>query len=199
MTKYIVNSGNIKAYPEKMRAYNDAIYSDFIGSKKPVKVLMCFFAMPREDWETKYIIYKKNLLGDFIVRTDVEMAMPEKFKEQCKNAEVIYVSGGDDELLACRFSQFDLPDMWEGKVIATSSAGSDYLAHSFWTCDWRMCMDGLGILPIKVIPHFNSCYGADDPRGPIDWQKAHDELALYGDTSLPIHALEEGDFIVQEI
>ena len=36
----------------------------------------------------------------------------------------------------------------------------------------------------------------DDPRGPIDWGKAHEELAEFGDKNLPIHALEEGDFIV---
>jgi hypothetical protein len=72
------------------------------------------------------------------------------------------------------------------------------LATHFWTCDWRLCLDGLGILPIKFIPHYESDFGADDPRGPIDWQKAYDELAVYGDTSLPIHALTESEFIVLE-
>jgi|GEM_PF-4484139 len=38
--------------------------------------------------------------------------------------------------------------------------------------------------------------GDEDLRGPIDWQKAYDELAAYGDTSLPIHALKEGEFVV---
>ena len=53
-------------------------------------------------------------------------------------------------------------------------------------------------MPIKFIPHYNSNYGVDDPRGPIDWQKAKDELAKYGDKALPIYALEEGDFVVFE-
>ena len=59
-------------------------------------------------------------------------------------------------------------------------------------------MDGLGILPIKFIPHYKSNWGSDDPRGSIDWEAALRELEEYGDASLPIHALEEGEYIVIE-
>ncbi len=96
------------------------------------------------------------------------------------------------------FDQFDLEKIFEGKVVATSSAGSSILTTFSWTCDWRDCLEGLRILPIKFIPHFNGTYGNNDPRGPIDWENAKKELEEYGDKSLPIHALEEGDFIVIE-
>ena len=92
--------------------------------------------------------------------------------------------------------QFDYKTLFKDKVIAGNSAGSDMIATHHWTCDWRACADGLGILPIKFIPHYLSDFGDSDPRGPIDWRKAHDDLAAYGDTSLPIHALKEGEFIV---
>lgn len=82
--------------------------------------------------------------------------------------------------------------------MAASSAGSDALVDSFWTCDWRKPLKGLGILPIKFIPHYKSDYGTDDPRGVIDWKVAMDELKVFSDETLPIHALEEGDFIVLE-
>jgi hypothetical protein len=101
-------------------------------------------------------------------------------------------------LLKYWLNQYDLPELWKGKVVATNSAGSDALTKHFWTCDWRQCMDGLGILPIKFIPHFKSGYGNDDPRGPVDWKKAYGELVDYGDKFIPIHALEEGDFIIIE-
>ncbi len=81
-------------------------------------------------------------------------------------------------------------------MVAGSSAGSDALVKHFWTCDWRKCMDGLGILPVKFLPHFESDYGNNDPRGPIDWHKGYSELEQYGNTSLPIHAPHEGDFVV---
>jgi hypothetical protein len=46
--------------------------------------------------------------------------------------------------------------------------------------------------------HYQSAFGDADPRGPIDWQKAYDDLAAYGDTSLPTYALKESEFIVIE-
>jgi hypothetical protein len=54
-------------------------------------------------------------------------------------------------------------------------------------------------LPIKFIPHFESDFGSTDPRGPVDWQKAHKDLEEYGDTTLPIYALREGEFKVFEV
>ena len=73
------------------------------------------------------------------------------------------------------------------------------LADSYYTCDWRSCRKGFALLPIKFIAHYQSAFGDGDPiRGPIDWQKAYDELRAYGDTTLPIHALKEGEFIVME-
>jgi hypothetical protein len=44
---------------------------------------------------------------------------------------------------------------------------------------------------VRPVPEYSANI-ADDPRGPIDWQKAYEELAAYDDTSLPIHALKEG-------
>lgn len=54
------------------------------------------------------------------------------------------------------------------------------LATHHWTCDWRTCADGLGVLPIKFIPYYQPDFGDHDPSEPIDWQKAYDDLAAYG-------------------
>ena len=59
-------------------------------------------------------------------------------------------------------------------------------------------MDGLGILPIKFLPHYQSDYGKNDSRGPIDWEKGRLELKNYADQSLPVYALKEGEFVVIE-
>lgn len=92
--------------------------------------------------------------------------------------------------------QFDIPNLFTDKVVATSSASSNMLVKHYWSSDWRACGDGLGVLPIKFIPHYDSAFGADDPRGPINWQKAQSELAEYGDKTLPIYALKEGEYEV---
>ncbi len=198
MTKYILNSGGAKNFPEKERKFIKEILSEFEGE---TKILYCFFAQPREDWEMKYEKYHKRfaeLAGeDFDLK--FELAFPEKFEKQIKENNVVIIQGGDDHLLQYWLGKFDLPKIWDGKVVATSSAGSDAMVEFFWTCDWRKCMKGLGLVPIKLIPHYKSeTYGIDDPRGPIDWEKAHKEISEFGNKDLPIHALKEGDFVVIE-
>ncbi len=182
MTKYILNSGGIGHQPVLKKQFHQEIVKDLHGSPR---FLLCNFAQLREDMPED-------------VKPSFELAMPATFEEQCKRADVIYFHGGDDHLLQFWMKQFNLTEIFKDKVVATNSASSDMLATHHWTCDWRACADGLGILPIKFIPHYQSVVDDSDPRGPIDWQKAYNDLKVYGDTSLPIHALKEGEFIVVE-
>lgn len=197
MTKYVLNSGGIKRQPALKRQFHQELVK---GLGDHPKFLLCNFAQGREYWELKFQGYSDAIAEDMseVVTPSFELAMPATFEEQCKRADVIYFHGGDDHLLQYWMKQFNLAELFKEKVVATNSASSDMLATHHWTCDWRACADGLAILPIKFIPHYKSDFGGADPRGPIDWQKAYDELAAYGDTSLPIHALREGEFIVME-
>lgn len=197
MTKYVLNSGGIKNQPELKKKFHQELVK---GLGDSPKFLLCNFAQGREYWETKFQGYSDAVIEDMLyeVKPSFELAMPAIFEEQCKQADVIYFHGGDDHLLQYWMKQYDLPKLFSDKVVATNSASSDMLAKSFWTCDWRHCADGLGIVPIKFIPHYQSEFGNGDLRGPINWQKAYDELAAYGDISLPIHALKEGEFEVFE-
>jgi peptidase E len=194
-TKYILNSGGIRNNLEGGKRF----FAECVkGLSKTPKVLICLFAYPREHWEEKFEdLITQNLYPEG-VNPIFELAFPKIFEEQIKNTDIIYIYGGDDYLLQYWLLKFDIPKIWEGKVVAASSAGSNALVQHFWTCDWRDCMDGFGILPIKFLPHYKSDFGSDDPRGPIDWEKAYKELEAYGDKSLPIHALREGEFIVIE-
>lgn len=196
-TKYILNSGGIRNNPEGgKRFFAEAIK----GFGNTPRVLLCLFAYPREHWEEKFAETKEQSFSLYPegVNPIYTLAFPDTFIEQIKNTDVLYIYGGDDHLLQYWLRKFDIPKIWEGKVVATNSASSQALAKHFWTCDWRQCMDGLGILPIKFISHYGSAFGADDSRGPIDWSKAYSELESYGDTALPIYALKEGEFIVIE-
>jgi peptidase E len=198
MTKYVLNSGGLRNAPEKGRRFLAEIVKDLGPSPK---MLVTLFAQPREDWEEKFAQYRDELneRAPDRVKVSFELAFPDTFKEQVSRNDIVYVHGGDDHLVKYWFDKLNIPKVWKDKVVATSSAGSDVLAKHFWTCDWRQCMDGLGILPIKFLPHYKSKYGENDPRGPIDWEKAYKVLAEYGDKSLPIHALEEGDYVVVEV
>lgn len=197
MTKYILHAGGITNSVDKGTAFFNEVIK---GLGKNPKILFCFFAQPRERWDEKFNGYSQGFIErvDRDINPSFDLAMPENFEKQIKNSDVIMIQGGDDHLLQYWLRNFNIPKIWEGKVVAGSSAGSDALSKQFWTADWRECMDGLGIVPVKFIPHFKSGYGADDPRGPIDWDKAYKELENYGDKALPIHALKEGEFIVFE-
>lgn len=195
MTKYVLNSGGLKNQPERAQKFWEEVFD---GLGKNPKLLVCLFSMPRQEWEKRF--ENDREIGTAESTLDIhpifELAFPETFAEQIKNNDVVLIRGGDDNLLMYWLRQFDIPKIWEDKVVASSSAGSDALAKHFWTCDWRKIMDGLGILPVKFLPHFESEYGIDDPRGPVDWQKGYEELKNYGDQNLPIHALREGDYVV---
>ena len=198
MTKYVLNSGGIRNQPDLERQYCAEIVKG-LGGIPPVK--NAFFASPREDWERKYPEYTGRFAKAVPegVKPTFELAFPDRFAEQVSRADAIFLPGGDDHLLKYWLEQLDVPKVWVGKVIATSSASSNAMAAHYWTCDWRELGDGLNILPLKFLPHFGSDFGAGDPRGPIDWDAALEELGAYGDTSLPIHALTEGEFVVHEV
>ena len=194
MTKYIVQSGGIRNHPELKKRFHQEVIN---GLGKAPKFLLCNFAQGREYWEAKFPGYSNTIAEDIPkdVKPAFELAMPDTFIQQCKDAGVLYFHGGDDHLIQYWMRQYDLPKLFKDKVVATNSASSNMLSTHYWTCDWRQCGDGLGVLPIKFIPHYQSGFGDDDPRGPINWQKAYDELREYGDTSLPIRALKEGEYI----
>ncbi|RJO59940.1 hypothetical protein C4544_06225 [candidate division WS5 bacterium] len=195
MTKYILHAGGITNSTDNgARFFNEVIK----GLGNNPKILFCFFAQPRERWDEKFQGYSQGFAEriDKSIEPSFDLAMPETFEKQINECDAIMIQGGDDHLSQYWLRQFNIPKIWEGKVVAGSSAGSDALSAHFWTADWRECMDGLGIVPVRFIPHFKSNYGSDDPRGPIDWDKVYKELEEYGDKSLPIHALKEGEFIV---
>ena len=195
-TKFVLQSGGVSNHPAKRAVFHKELVA---GMEGKVRFLLCAFAQGRELWEGRFPDYQDGIAGDMPdeIQPEFELAMPEKFAEQCRAADVIYMHGGDDHLVQYWRKQFDLTTLFDQKVVSVNSASSNALATASWTCDWRAVIDGLGVLPIKFIPHYKSDWGEDDPRGPIDWEAAYQDLKSYGD-DLPIHALEEGDFVVIE-
>lgn len=195
MTKYVLNSGGLRNEPEKAKKFLVEVLS---GLGDNPRILMCHFAQPREEWEEKFRELQKTFDRWYSenIEATTELALPESFQKQIEGADALYLHGGDNDLVRDLLRQFDIPRIWDGKVVATNSASSHALAKHFWSCDSRRLSDGLGILPIKFLAHYQSEYGSDDPRGPIDWERALEILKNYGDTSLPVHALKEGDFVV---
>ena len=198
MTKYVIQSGGIKRLPNQAEAY----FAELLKGLGPnPKLLWCFFATLPDPVEEHYEEYIKLLAPYFPDDvTPIHLnAQIESFVEQVKEVDVVYLHGGRVSPLTEIFGGFNFTELFAGKVVGTNSASTLMLAKHGWTCDERCCIDGLGVWPARVMVHYDSAYGADDPRGPINWDKARAELEAYGDTNLPLHALKEGEFVVAEI
>lgn len=197
MTTYILHGG----YISKMTDAQDTKLRDTVleklNSEKP-RVAFVPFAGIREVWEGKFAenaVFMDRLFGD---NYESRLTLPDTFRDVCNWANVIFIKGGDDVLLAHYLNQFeDLTEIFAGKIVIGSSAGADYLSKIFWTCDWRKNMNGRGLVNVAIIPHFGSDYGGDDPRGAVDWNSAEQELRAA--TDLPIYPIQEGEFEIFEV
>jgi hypothetical protein len=177
MTRYILAGGADRHAPDYPAALEAAVGT----MSQPPRILSCLFAVPREDWEEKlsqFVAFFKGVFGEATVCT---LAFPDTFYEQAAAADIIYIHGGDDALLAHYMESY--PDLttrlFKDKIVVGSSAGASFLSSSYWTCDWRAVRKGSGITPFNVVVHYESDFGATDPRGPIDWQQARAELQAH--------------------
>lgn len=194
MTRYILAGGADRTVGGKK--FLDAILEGF---DRPVKVLDCFFAETRETWDERFRawcdFYEKNAGKGTVEAT---LAFPDVFPQQAAGADIIYLHGGDNALLAHYLGKYpNLTDIFAGKTVLGSSAGASFLSAYNWTCDWREVQKGSGIVPVRVVVHYGSDYGKNDSRGPIDWEAAKKELEAFA-PDMPLHCLSEGELIVVE-
>jgi len=165
------------------------------GFDQPVKILDCFFACDRKDWGESYIkdqgFFAKHMPE---MRLEFEMAEPDRFAEQVRRADVVYIRGGSSESAIHLLGK---DDSWKsylgGKTVAGTSAGADAISKYYYDIDGLKVCEGLGLLPSKVIVHYKSDYNSPN----VDWDKAYSDLQAYNE-NLPILALAEGEFKVIE-
>ena len=116
MTKYVLNSGGLRNNPSMSKEFFTEVVK---GLGNNPRLLICCFAQPREDWEVKFAQDKEYIikLVPEVVSPLLELAFPSKFEEQIKNSDAIYLRGGDDHLIRYWFEQFNIHEIWKGKVI----------------------------------------------------------------------------------
>ncbi len=90
---------------------------------------------------------------------EIKVATEEGFLKQLEWANVMYFHGGVSLKLLDTLRQFPnietyLPD----KTVAGESAGANVWARYFYSPKADSVSEGLGILPIKIIPHFKEEY-----------------------------------------
>ena len=193
MTKYILVGG----YPHKAadmgKAFAEELVKDF---QEPVKLLICYFARPRIQWEVNYTADK--LFFDALAsgkEIEYQLARVETFIEQVQWMDAMYIRGGDTETLLKHFAQCT---GWEkelsGKTVAGSSAGAMALAKYWYSPEKLKTGDGLGFVPVKVNVHYRSNFNAPN----VDWDKADVELKDYRE-DIEVLNLGEGEFVVTSV
>jgi len=150
LTKYILHGG----FPLYQKQVNDAFFKEILTDLgEEVRILSVYFATNNgaqhfsEDIEQ----FIKNCGTK---KLEFEMADENLFEKQLENFDVIYLRGGSSQQLLDKLKKFpDFSKYLNGKTVAADSAGVNALSTIFYSHRNGVCY-GLGILPIKFIPHF---------------------------------------------
>ena len=193
MTKFILHGGVTR----RRNVRNRNFYAEMLkGEKEPLKILLVFFARYRKQWKESAAetemrfrrMSKKKLI--FTIADPNE----EKLARQIKENDVIYLAGGWTLGLYRRLKPVkNLKKLFNGKVVAGSSAGAIVLSKYYYDQDHGRIFDGLGFLPVKMITHYKC-------RGEYADESGEDKLNLLENhkEKLPIYAIRETEFVVVE-
>jgi len=151
--KFILHGG----YAGRSNNENDKFFQEILSTeKKGLKILLVYFAKTTEEYErvTKedHLQFNKNKDNKELL---FEIATEEEFREQVKRADIVYLHGGKSlKLLKILKEYTDLPELFQGKIIAGESAGAYALSACFYSKSEGGCFEGLGFVPVKTICHY---------------------------------------------
>jgi peptidase E len=184
--KYILHGGVTS--DESLLADNKKFFHEMIKDFVNPKILIVYFARKKEEYpqmlKDDTEIFQQSSPGKKI---EIQIAEAETFEEQARQADIIYVRGGDTtKLIELIKTISNFVEAIKGKVYGGSSAGAYLVSKYYYSNNADEVMQGLGILPIKVFCH---------------WQGSlEDKLKKLASTGedMPIYKLAEGQFVILE-
>ena len=160
-TKYILHGGSAHT----IGVENDPFYAEILkDTPDNLKILLVYFANDPERNEER----KKGNIEQFNrvksdKRLEFEIADEEIFFDQIKNSDVIYIRGGSTPVLMKALSKFEnLEKAFEGKIVSGESAGMNILAKYCYSKSGGGLTNGLGVLEVKTISHFDGANGLNE-------------------------------------
>ncbi len=192
MTKYVLVGGYIHKAPDEGKAFCDEIVKTL--ESRSIKILDCLFGRNSEDWEQRFqddkSFFEKNIQG-----VSIELAQPDQFIDQVKRSDVVFFQGGAPRKMIELLGSLELiSDAFKGKVVVGSSGGADMLCRYYGVGKTSNIGEGLGFVPMKLIPHWKSDYALPVV---IDWEGLKEKLKSYKE-SIELITLQEGEFITVE-
>lgn len=191
MTKYILVGGRVHGSADGGEAFVRELVKDINHTPK---ILICLFAVEKDQWKERFK-GDQEFFGKFLKDFTLELAEENKFTEQVKNTDILFIRGGYTRPLMELLSK-DLSWVKEidNKIIAGTSAGAEAIAKYYFVTKTNRNGEGLGLLPIKFIPHWKSAY-FDGEEQNIDWDKIYNDFKNYKE-DLDLLVLREGEFKV---
>lgn len=187
MTKYLLHGGITSTPTKENNKFIQTLIKDIqLGGT----IVAIFFAIDESRWNDELNDFRKRINA---IREDIhiEAAQLDKniFEIQLGKASAIHIRGGENSLLRDRLK--DVVDIIEehfkDKVVSASSAGPNILAKYYYDAGSNKIREGLGILPIKVITHY------DEKQ-----KEAAEKLQEYKE-DLEMFLIPEEHFVIKEI
>lgn len=154
-TKYILHGG----FTRKVNKQNEKFFQEIVKDIEKPKVLMCLFAVVEQDRVGELYQELSKRMQDLHPSTVITfmLASQEDFVTQLKNADVLYMHGGNTEQLMETLQSFPtFKDEIVGKVVAGSSAGAYVLVAEGAAHTSEHSRVGLGLMPVRLIAHYES-------------------------------------------
>ncbi|HUC79019.1 MAG TPA: Type 1 glutamine amidotransferase-like domain-containing protein [Candidatus Saccharimonadales bacterium] len=153
VTKVIISGG----FADEINSENSKFFTEILkDTPDKINVLLILFAKNENEWELK----SKKIIVQFESvknrkKIKYTIANLDNLKEQIKESDVVYIRGGDTDLLLAAIKKYPEFKSWVlGKTIAGESAGTYLLSGYFYSKTLGGLHEGLGLLPVKTICHF---------------------------------------------
>lgn len=189
MKRLILMGGRPWVTGDKGESFTNVLFRYFPGE---LKLAFCIFAQPESDWaQTEK--WNKEMLDSFKGSRKVayKTMNTDTLEEVSKWADVIYIPGGDPFVLGDELKKHDLSKIWDGKVVAGSSAGADIFCVAYTYLQDKTFGKGLGWVQATCIPHWRDDF---NDYTDADWDWAEEQsLKQYPD--LPVLCIPEGQFV----
>jgi len=192
MTTYILAGGGDRRYPEYIVQLARVIQAEVAQPK----ILSCWFSNPDDVAEESFPKYKEYFLSHFASGTTFLRADRDNFREQVREADVIYFHGGHTSLLLPAMEKFgDLHEDFVGKIVVGSSAGANYLSSVGYSPRARSGETGSGLTDLVTVVHYGSKGFGELTFTPAFWQEAVKSVCQESGKDNVV-VLPEGTFVV---
>ncbi len=178
MTKYILHGGFSRKDNESNRALFAELVSDVPDGGT---VLLVYFASESgDDIGRRFTNHQQQILSQANGESlQLVLADEMDFKVQVEKADAVYFNGGSTLKLLTTLEQFPhLNELFVGKTVAGSSAGAYVLATYGAAHSGEHIRKGLGLVPVRVVCHYESPELPPSPTSLEEIEKTASELEL---------------------